>query len=198
MLSRFLVLLTLYTCVMFVGNLRFGQDDTRLTGVHIRTLVSALQVWIISVLLSIYSLFMFFIHVVKSERNSFVLVLRRASGDEMSLFDLEDAQPEEGGPKARFDTASAALPQATSTFETEPRAFDAESKAQFAEPRAFDAESKPPFAEPKAPFAEPKAFDAESDVLSVMSDPLPLSIVFEKSTNLDLYVLYVNFLGLML
>ncbi len=75
-------------------------------------------------LLSIYSLFMFCIHVVKSERNSFVLVSRRASGDEMSLFDLEDAQTEEGGPKARFDTASAAPPQATSTFETEPRAFD--------------------------------------------------------------------------
>jgi hypothetical protein len=70
MLSRFIVLLTLYTCVMSVGNLHLGQDDTRLTGVHIRTLVSALQVWIVSVLLSIYCLFMFFIHVVKSERTS--------------------------------------------------------------------------------------------------------------------------------
>ena len=178
MISRFLVLLTLYTCVMFVGNMRFGQDDTRLTGVHIRTLVSVLQVWIISVLLSLYCLFMFFIHVVKSERTSFVLVSHRASADDMCLFELEDAPPEEDGksPKPRFDTACAAQPQSTSTFETEPTGN----------------------AEPTVD-TEPKAtFDAESDVLSVMSDPLPLSIVFEKSTNLDLYVLYVNFLGLML
>ncbi len=98
--------------------------------------------------------------------------------------------PEEGdkSPKSRFDTASAAQPQSTSTFETEPRAT-----SNTGPKAAFDTEQKATFdTEPKA------TFDVESDVLSVMSDPLPLSIVFEKSTNLDLYVLYVNFLGLML
>ncbi len=59
---------------MFVDNLHLEQDDTRLTGVHIRTLISALQVGIAVVLLRLYGLFMFFIRVVKSDRNSFVLV----------------------------------------------------------------------------------------------------------------------------
>jgi hypothetical protein len=149
MLSRFLVLLTLYVTVMFVGNLHFGQDDTRLTGAHIRTLVSALQVWIVSALLSVYCLFMFFIRVVKSERTSFVLVSHGpADRVEFSLEEVEE--PAEAAP-------------------------------------------------PPEPGREEKAnFDCQSERLSVVSNPLPLNIVFESSVNLDLYVLYVNFVGLML
>jgi len=149
MLSRFLVMLTLYVTVMFVGNLHFGQDDTRLTGAYIRTLVSALQVWIVSALLCVYCMFMFFIRVVKSERTSFVLV-SRGSADrvEFSVEEVED--PAEAPPPAEPGT---------------------EDKANF---------------------------DCRSECLSVVSNPLPLNIVFESSVNLDLYVLYVNFVGLML
>ncbi len=43
MLSRFVVLLALYTSVMFVGNMHFRQDDIRLTGQHVRTLVAAMR-----------------------------------------------------------------------------------------------------------------------------------------------------------
>lgn len=150
MLSRFLVLLTLYVTVMLVGNLQFGRDDTRLTGAHIRTLVSALQVWIVSALLSLYSMFMFFIGVVKSERNSFVLVSRAHPAADRVEFSVEEAEP-------------------------------------------------PGAAHPEPSTASTRGeFDTQSERLSVVSDALPLSIVFEKSANLDLYVLYVNFVGLML
>ena len=74
MFSRFFVLLILYVVIMIVGTLHLEQDDTRLTGVHIRTLISALQVWIVGVLMSLYIMFKFFIHVVKTDRTSFVLV----------------------------------------------------------------------------------------------------------------------------
>jgi hypothetical protein len=151
MLSRFLVLLTLYVTVMFVGNLHFGQDDTRLTGAHIRTLVSALQVWIASALLSVYSMFMFFIGVVKSERTSFVLVSRAPPSSDRVEFALEDVEEPAAG--------------------VQPPEQGREDQANF---------------------------DCQSEHLSVVSNPLPLNIVFESSVNLDLYVLYVNFVGLML
>lgn len=150
MFSRFVVLLTLYVTVMLVGNLQFGRDDTRLTGAHIRTLVSALQVWIASALLSVYCLFIFFIGVVKSERNAFVLVSRAHSSADRVEFTVDDAEP----PSTPLPLSSTAACKSD--------------------------------------------FDAQSECLSAASDPLPLNIVFERSWNLDLYVLYVNFVGLML
>lgn len=149
MLSRFLVMLTLYVTVMLVGNLHFGQDDTRLTGAHIRTLVSALQVWIASALLSVYCLFMFFIGVVKSERTSFVLISHAPASADRAEFALEEVEEPAGAP-------------------------------------------------PPEQGREDRNFDCQSERLSVVSNPLPLNIVFESSVNLDLYVLYVNFVGLML
>ena len=74
MLSRFLVLVALYTSCMFIGNMHFRTDDVRLTGQHRRTFVAALQVMIVSALLCVHTLFMFFIRIVKQERTAFVLV----------------------------------------------------------------------------------------------------------------------------
>jgi hypothetical protein len=156
MLSRFVVLLLLYLVVMFVGTLHLEQDDTRLTGVHIRTLISALQVWIAGVLLSLYCLFMFFIRIVKSERNSFVMIrhpnYQAPSSD--NAFNRVD-----------IDAQESAVGFAPEQEET----------------------NKP---------REPQS-DALS-ITSVGSDPIPLDIVFASSVNLDMYVLYVNFVGLML
>jgi len=141
MFSRFFVLLILYVVIMIVGTLHLEQDDTRLTGVHIRTLISALQVWIVGVLMSLYIMFKFFIHVVKTDRTSFVLV--------------SVAQP-------------AQQPQETSVREEETKT------------------------------SGPTIDENESVCMSVSSDHLPLNIVFEASQNLDFYVLYVNFVGLIL
>ena len=70
MLSRFLVLVALYTSCMFIGNMHFRTDDVRLTGQHRRTFVAALQVMIVNALLCVHTLFMFFIQ----EPTAFVLV----------------------------------------------------------------------------------------------------------------------------
>jgi hypothetical protein len=59
---------------MFIGNMHFRTDDVRLTGQHRRTFVAALQVMIVSALLCVHTLFMFFIRIVKQERTAFVLV----------------------------------------------------------------------------------------------------------------------------
>ena len=171
MLSRFLVLLALYVVVMFVGNAHFRTDDVRLTGLHVRTLVAALQMIIVSALVSVHTLFMFFIRVVKQERTSFVLVSSaqverctpadRDAGD--GGHDVELADPPDLGKEA---------------------AARAESSCQGLGAGAEDFNSM--------------RLDARSEGLSVISDPLPLHIVFERSVNLDLYFLYVTFVGLML
>jgi len=163
MLSRFVVLLALYTSVMFVGNMHFRQDDIRLTGQHVRTLVAAMQVLIVTALLSVHALFMFFIRVVKHERTSFVLVSNRP------VFQIDDADAQE---------------------------------------LAAEAQPEPPSTEPGSrPAKQPKdsadecnsvRVDAHSESLSMASDPLPLQIVFDNSVNLDLYFLYVTFVGLVL
>jgi hypothetical protein len=74
MLSRFLVLVALYTTCMFIGNMHFRLDDVRLTGHHTRVFVAALQVMIVSALVCVHTIFMFFIRIVKQERTAFVLV----------------------------------------------------------------------------------------------------------------------------
>jgi len=100
MLSRFVVLLALYTSVMFVGNMHFRQDDIRLTGQHVRTLVAAMQVLIVTALLSVHALFMFFIRVVKHERTSFVLVSNRP------VFQIDDADAQELAAEAQPEPPS--------------------------------------------------------------------------------------------
>jgi hypothetical protein len=150
MLSRFLVLLALYSSVMLVGNMRFRNDDVRLTGQNARTLVAALQVSIVSAFVFVHSLFMFFISVVKHERTTFVLVSAAGHGE----FTIEE--------------------------------LDTEAAEQEAQQAARAAES-----------CSDRA-DARSEQLSVASDPLPLQIVFARSTHLDLYFLYVTFVGLVL
>lgn len=169
MLSRFLVLLALYVVVMFAGNAHFRTDDVRLTGLHVRTLVAALQMTIVSGLLAVYTIFMFFIRVVKQERTSFVLV--------------SSAQVERSTPADRdageHDVELADPPDPAS---------EATTKA---------ASSCPGLAAGAEDFNSLR-LDARSEGLSVVSDPLPLHIVFESSVNLDLYFLYVTFVGLIL
>jgi hypothetical protein len=59
---------------MFIGNMHFRLDDVRLTGHHTRVFVAALQVMIVSALVCVHTIFMFFIRIVKQERTAFVLV----------------------------------------------------------------------------------------------------------------------------
>ena len=63
----------------------------------------------------------------------------------------------------------------------------------------MDEQSQKPALDTIADTEHSKAkFDNQSELLSVASDVLPLSIVFETSFNLDLYVLYVNYVSVVL
>jgi hypothetical protein len=192
MLSRFLVLLTLYTVVMFVGNLHFRADDVRLTGQHVRTLVAAMQVSIVSALVFVHSLFMFFIRVVKEERNSFVLVSSAhafaADGDA----DERDAELAEPAKEGAGGAAGAAGAGGAGGAGGDGSLAGAGGDGSLAGAGGVGSLAG------AADDLSSMRLDVRSEGLSAMSDPLPLQIVFERSANLDMYFLYVTFVGLVL
>ncbi len=172
MLWRFLVLLALYTTVMLVGNMRFREDDVRLTGLNARTLVAAMQVGIVSAVLCAHAVFMFFIKVVKHERTTFVLVSARSCSPNLV------ARSESSCGRFAIDDVDA---------ETAP----AETASRTSKDTAYGRTSAE--ADNGSDHIE-----ARSELLSESSDPLSLQVVFERSSDLDLYFLYVTFVGLVL
>ena len=74
MLSTFAVLLGIYMFVMLMGNMHLEYDDQCSTGLHVRTLMAVYQVLVVSFMLCLHSIFLFFIGVVKRDSVSFVLV----------------------------------------------------------------------------------------------------------------------------
>jgi hypothetical protein len=179
MLSRFLVLLALYTVGMLVGNLHFRADDVRLTGQHVRTLVAALQVGIVSALLFVHELFMFFIRVVKHERTKFVLVSHVPAP--VHLHDVQSTLVDE----AELPSKEPQRREPSREPQSERDAERAASEDGRSVRVAIDDTGS-------------VRFDARSEGLSETSDGLNLQIVFERSVNLDLYFLYVTFVGLLL
>lgn len=172
MLSRFLVLLAVYLTVMLVGNMHFRSDDVRLTGQNARTLVAAMQVFIVSALLCAHAVFMFFINVVKTERTAFVLVSARngtvssvARSDSGSCFSIHEDDEEAAATDAHSKTSKDKL-HADSTTEHENKCLE--------------------------------NIEARSEILSDVSQTISLAIVFDSSQNLDFYFLYVTFVGMVL
>jgi hypothetical protein len=74
MIYSFAVMLATYTFIMLVGNLRLELDDTRQTGLHVRTLIAVHQVLVITMIFSMHSIFVFFVRVLKKDTVGFVLV----------------------------------------------------------------------------------------------------------------------------
>ena len=77
MIYSFAVILATYTFIMLVGNLRLEVDDTRQTGLHVRTLIAVHQVLVITMILSMHSIFVFLVRVLKKDTKGFVLVSYR-------------------------------------------------------------------------------------------------------------------------
>lgn len=162
MLSTFAVLLGMYMFAMLVGNMHLEYDDERSTGLHVRTLMSVYQVLVVSFMLCLHSIFLFFIGVVKRDSVSFVPVSRKADPivqmSEQQDWSAEVVQERQALPppvrtiNGFADTADNVCSKADSTHACE----------------------------------------------SVSGSEHALSIVFDNNTNLDLYVLYVNFVGLVL
>lgn len=181
MLSSFVVQLMLYVVVMMAGNLHMTADDIRNTGMHARTMLAVYQVLVVCVLLSAHSVFLYFIRVVKSDRTSFVLVKLPLDVGESVPATPRPAQlrAQEVQWQERQRAAAASVADAHWQDPEKDVARDAE-KHEDAGSTQYAAET------------------ASVTVSEASGGAVPLSIVFESSTNLDLYVLYVNFVGLVL
>jgi hypothetical protein len=240
MLSSFVVQLVLYMVVMIAGNLHITVDDVRNTGMHARTLVAVYQVLVICVLILTHSVFIYFIRVVKSDKQSFVLVTRplelgasappsppraniglnlqahhlarQESASEQELWEdkrWKEITLEQGAALEReqnFHRASlidASLQGANwqDPSKESARCVDDDRSSRQQRPAAAAASrasSTRAHAEGQAGGSQYISENASVTVTEASFDVMPLSIVFESNLNLDMYFIYVSFIGLVL
>jgi len=180
MLGSFAVLLALYMFIMLMGNMHLEYDDMRQTGLHVRTMIAVYQVLVVSLILITHTLFKFFIGIVKTDSVSFVLITRKKEVEQDSTQQEQDAD-------WKLQTyAEQVAPQGSSRVNG--FADYNENKANTVNVISTSAEG----------INKEVSSKEVSDSLSEHSELLPMNIVFDTSTNLDFYVLYVNLIGLIL
>ena len=188
MIYTFVVTLGIYTFIMLVGNLRLEFDDTRQTGLHVRTLIAVYQVLVIATILTMHQIFMFFLRVLKKDSVEFVLVSeKREQPVEIEQPPMGDMEGVNGfsevddyrQPANNLNTGNClSETQSTHTLNS--------------------SGTRKVFSEKARHFTEAEyQTEEQSENMSIQSLP-HLNIVFETNTNLDLYVLYVNLIGLVL
>ena len=188
MLGTFCVLLGMYMFIMIIGNLHLEFDDTRQTGLHVRTMIAVYQVLIVTVMIFMHSIFRLFITVVKRDSISFVLISRKP-GVQESQVDLTEEEHNELEWKSQVFSERQAQVGANSVNGFSAVEENNLHKATVCPERNVDTQSTQ---------SNKISIQEDSETLSVQSDHTHLNIVFDTSTNLDLYVLYVNFIGLVL
>jgi hypothetical protein len=236
MLSSFVVQLVLYMVVMIAGNVHITVDDVRNTGMHARTLLAVYQVLVICVLILTHSLFVYFIRVVKSDKQSFVLVSRplelgasappsptRANLHAHHLARHESLSGQESWEERRWKEISlepnAAL-EHEQNFHRDSLIDASLQGANWQDPlkevarcgednrssrqqqpaavAASRASSTRTHTGGQAGSSQYVPENASVTVTETSVDVLPLSIVFESNLNLDMYFIYVSFIGLVL
>ena len=70
----FFVQLLFYSIIMYTASLKMSEDDIRIRGLHVRTVVSVFQVAVLMALWFCKVIFMFFITLLKRDKQQFVLV----------------------------------------------------------------------------------------------------------------------------
>ena len=236
MLSSFVVQLVLYMVVMIAGNVHITVDDVRNTGMHARTLLAVYQVLVICVLILTHSVFIYFIRVVKSDKQSFVLVSRplelgasappsppRANLHAHHLARHESLSGQESWEERRWKEIvlepNAAL-EHEQNFHRESLIGASLQGANWQDPlkesalcgednrssrqqqpaagAASRASSTRTHTGGQAGSSQYVPENASVTVTETSVDVLPLSIVFESNLNLDMYFIYVSFIGLVL
>jgi hypothetical protein len=69
----------LFAFIMYISQLRLARDDIRTAGVHVRTLVAAVQVGMLALMLSMQAVLTFVVGIVKRDNLSFALLGRAPS-----------------------------------------------------------------------------------------------------------------------
>lgn len=201
MLSGFLVQLAMYTCLMVAGNMHLDVDDIRKTGLHVRTLIAVYQVVVVSLLLSLQTIFLFFIKVVQKDKISFVLVSRKSEivmGLSEQYIQEDESLPETPSqsnvqqrrkPNELKNRQSSAEDEWKDNIKQENDSHEQtlQNSMQFSRDLVQHTTHMPSV-----------CTETRSVNLSVDSELMPANIIFENNTNLDLYVLYVNLVGLVL
>jgi len=197
MLGSFAVLLGMYMFIMLVGNLHLEFDDMRQTGLHVRTMIAVYQVLVVTAILFMHNILMFFIATVKRDSISFVLVSRKRDVQQDNLEEQQNENNELGWKTQLWHDRQAppSISRINGFVETD-------EKEQKEQKEPYTVEDIPPTHSSAKCVSDTHSTrhctEAHSESMSVHSDLRPLNIVFDTSTNLDLYVLYVNFIGLVL
>jgi hypothetical protein len=95
MFCSFAVLLGMYMFIMLVGNLHLEFDDMRQTGMHVRTMIAVYQVLVVTVILFMHNIILFFITIVKRDSISFVLVSRKRVVQQDNMEEQQNEQNEQ-------------------------------------------------------------------------------------------------------
>ena len=194
----FFVQLGVYVMIMYISSIQLSQDDIRVQGLHTRTVVSVLQVFVLLVLFILHSIFKFLVTLLKRDKRSFVLV------DVVSQAQHTLAC-EATAIKETVDNTNILDPH-------DPK--DVLEEADHESMDSNQAQQHDHHKTPSATTAPNQEHDAESGYLTnflmedehlsihtIHSDTSDLgidvksSIIFENSDKLDLYVLYILLLG---
>ena len=212
----------LFAFIMYFSQLRLARDDIRTSGVHVRTLVAAVQVGMLAVILSMQAVLRFIVGVVKRDNLAFALLGRsssrrstcsrsprsprsqrslrseRSAGFTAFDDDLEEFDPDvESSGRRQAEPKEAGLelvvaPERASAADPE----EGGARKQFLEDVAKhhnDVEQEL--------MMEKHTSLAPSPPPSLLSgghsgdDGLENAIVFESNTKLDLYCLYIHSVG---
>ena len=180
----FFVQLLFYSIIMYTASLKMSEDDIRIRGLHVRTVVSVFQVAVLMALWFCKVIFMFFITLLKRDKQQFVLV--------------DIVTQHRTAPTA---TPVAATPTGTTNDDRELDIAELDPEAQNVEAgEESDNESKCTAATTarqhdtnSVPGVDSFSLRSESSV-SIGTD-LRSSIVFDNSDRLDAYLLYVLAVG---
>ena len=190
----FFVQLAMYIIIMYIASIQLSEDDIRVQGLHTRTVVSVLQVFVLLVFFTLHSIFRFLVSLLKRDKQTFVLVdfVSQAQHE----LTTESASVTATRNELRRDLN---LPTLNNEYEKEdddksqPQVLSKTSDATTSTHHNQETES--------APITN---FLIEEDHLSIHtlhSDSSELgidvesSIIFDNSNKLDLYIIYILVLG---
>ena len=209
----------LFAFIMYFSQLRLARDDIRTSGVHVRTLVAAVQVGMLAVILSMQAVLRFIVGVVKRDNLAFALLGRSSSrrstcsrsprsprsqrslrSERSAGFTAFDNDLEEFDP----DVESSGRRQADPGLElavAPARASAADAEEGGARKQFLEDVAKHHSDVEQELMIEKHTSLAPSPPPSLLSgahsgeDGLENAIVFESNTKLDLYCLYIHSVG---
>jgi hypothetical protein len=211
----------LFAFIMYFSQLRLARDDIRTSGVHVRTLVAAVQVGMLAMILSMQAVLRFIVCVVKRDNLAFALLGRsssrrstcsrsprsprsqrslrseRSAGFTAFDDDLEEFDPDvESTGRRQADLKDAGLELVVAPERVSADAEEGGARKQFLEDvgkHHNDVEQEL--------MIEKHTSLAPSPPPSLLSgahsgeDGLENAIVFESNTKLDFYCLYIHSVG---